>query len=106
MSGEMKHAEGEIVDALASFVQGETAPGTAIAIGPDTDIIGEGLVDSVGIFKLIAFAEERFAVTIEPDEVLLDNFRTLGTFANMIGKKLAGERGKPLPSPAQRADPT
>jgi hypothetical protein len=48
---------------------------TAIAVAPDTDIIGEGLVDSLGTFKLIAFVEEAFAVTIERDEVLLETWR-------------------------------
>ena len=60
------------------------------AVTPDTDVIGQGLIDSLGIFKLIAFVEERFAVTIEPDEVLLENFQTLRALRNLIAKKLAG----------------
>jgi len=103
-SGEKTEAHEQIVDALAAFVQeGAVRDET---IGPGTDIIGEGLVDSVGIFKLIAFVEEKFGVTIEPHEVLLENFRTLGTLANLILAKLSGDRERaPLP-PAPRADPT
>jgi acyl carrier protein len=85
----MNYTDEQIFKALASFfVQRGTGPEGAIAIAPDTDIIGEGLVDSLGIFKLIAFVEETFPVTIEPDEVLLENFQTLRALRNLIVKKL------------------
>ena len=85
----MKYTDEQIFNALASFFAQEgTSPGAPIAVAPDTDIIGEGLVDSLGIFKLIAFVEETFTVTIEPDEVLLENFQTLRAVRNLIVKKL------------------
>ena len=75
----MKYTDEQIFNALASFfAQEATSRGEAIAVTPDTDIIGEGLVDSLGIFKLIAFVEEKFTVTIEPDEVLLETSRRCG----------------------------
>ena len=87
----MKYTDEQIFDALASFFvqQGMSREG-ASAVAPDTDVIGQGLVDSLGIFKLIAFVEERFAVTIEPDEVLLENFQTPRALRNLIVRKLDG----------------
>jgi acyl carrier protein len=88
----MKYTDEQIFDALASFfVREGTSRGGVIAVAPDTDIIGEGLVDSLGIFKLIAFVEESFKVTIEPDEVLLENFQTLRALRNLIVKKLGSD---------------
>jgi acyl carrier protein len=89
-----KRTDEQIYDAFASFfVQEGTVRGEAV-VTPDTDIIAEGLVDSVGIFKLIAFVEESFTVTIQPNEVLLENFQTLRALRNLIVKKMdsAGER--------------
>jgi len=85
----MTYTDQEIFDTLARFspLEGLSREG-AITITPDTDIIGEGLIDSLGIFKLIAFVEESFAVTIEPNEVLLENFQTLRALRNLIVKKL------------------
>jgi acyl carrier protein len=103
--GEPPRTHAQIVAALATFVQGEAGRDEAMAIGPATDIIGEGLVDSVGIFKLIAFVEERFPVTIEPKEVLLENFRTLGTLADLIVAKLNGGESPSVPA-APQAEPT
>ncbi len=85
----MKYTDEQIFGALTSFFvqDGINRQGT-IAVAPDTDIIGQGLVDSLGIFKLVAFVEESFEVTIEPDEVLLENFQTLRALRNLIVKKL------------------
>ena len=85
----MKYTDQQIFDGLASYFlkEGITQEG-ANPVAPDTDIIGQGLVDSVGIFKLIAFVEEKFAVTIEPGEVLLENFQTPQALRNLIAKKL------------------
>lgn len=85
----MNYTDEQIFNTLASFfVQEGTGREAAITVAPDTDIVGEGLVDSLGIFKLIAFVEETFKVTIEPDEVLLENFQTLRALRNLIVKKL------------------
>jgi acyl carrier protein len=84
----MKYADEQIFDTLARFFAQDAGREAAIAVAPDTDIIGEGLVDSLGIFKLIAFVEEAFKITIEPDEVLLENFQTLRALRNLIVKKL------------------
>ena len=79
----------QIFDTLARFFAGEEPRReAAIVVAPDTDIIGEGLVDSLGIFKLIAFVEEEFKITIQPDEVLLENFQTLRALRHLIVKKL------------------
>ena len=85
----MSYTDQQIFDTLVRFfAQERMGREVAVAVAPDTDIIGEGLVDSLGIFKLIAFVEEAFMVTIEPDEVLLENFQTLRALRNLIVKKL------------------
>jgi len=85
----MSYTDQQIFDTLARFSQQEdVGQGGVLAVAPDVDIIGEGLIDSLGIFKLIAFIEESFAVTIEPDEVLLENFQTLRALRNLIVSKV------------------
>jgi acyl carrier protein len=85
----MKYTDEQIFSTLAPFfVQEGAQREEAVAVGPDTDIIGEGLVDSLGIFKLVAFVEEAFAITIEPGEVLIENFQTLRALKNLIVRKL------------------
>jgi acyl carrier protein len=91
----MKYTDEQIFDGLAAFLAKEGTRGEGgIAIAPETDIVGQGLVDSVAIFKLIAFVEEKFAVTIEPEEVLLENFKTLQALRNLIVRKLESAEQK------------
>ena len=87
----MTYSDEQIFDALGSYFvqQGISREGT-VELTPDTDIVGQGLIDSLGIFKLIAFVEEKFALTVEPDEVLLENFQTPRALRNLIVKKLSG----------------
>ena len=55
---------------------------------PDFPIIEGGLVDSLGLFKIIAFAEEEFQVRIAPEEIVFENFSTINAIVGLIQSKL------------------
>ena len=85
----MSYTDQQIFDTLASFFTREEARGDrAITVAPDTNIIDEGLVDSLEIFKLIAFVEESFEIEIAAAEVLLENFQTLEALRRLVSAKL------------------
>ena len=85
----MSHTDQQVFDTLGRFFAQEgTSREAGFIVEPDTDIVGAGLVDSMVIFRLIAFVEEAFAITIGPDEVVLENFQTLRALRNLIVKKL------------------
>lgn len=42
------------------------------------DLLGSGILDSLGMMKLIAFLEEEFECKILPEEMLIENFMTVG----------------------------
>jgi acyl carrier protein len=41
----------------------------------------------MGIFRLISMLEEEFGITINPDEVMLENFATIKAIKNTILNK-------------------
>ena len=47
-------------------------------------LVDEEILDSVGIFVLIRSLEEMFAIKINPDDVLIENFRTISDIANLV----------------------
>ena len=61
--------------------------------GTDVDIatanlLEEEIIDSLGIFTLVSFIEDSFGVSVEPEEVNLDNFETVEAIASLVnGKK-------------------
>ena len=66
---------------------GENVPD--LEIDPDTRLIDEAVIDSLGVFMVIAFLEERFGLELEPDEVTFDNFATVRAIADLVRAKQA-----------------
>ncbi len=54
----------------------------------DLSLFEEGIVDSLGIFRLGNFLEERFGITINPEEYLLDNFETVNAIKSFAFSKM------------------
>ncbi len=65
---------------------------------PDEDIFALGFVNSLLAMQLVNFVEKEFGVTIEDEDLDLDNFRTLHAIDALVERKRAG--GAPAPAPA------
>jgi acyl carrier protein len=55
-----------------------------------TDLLTEHIIDSLGIFTLVTFLEEKFGIVIDADEVLVEHFETVADVATLVEAKLAG----------------
>jgi len=83
----------DITEQLTDYILKEVAgspPAGGARPGPDFPIIEKGLVDSLGLFKIIAFLEDRFQVSVAPEEILFENFATIGAITQLVNSK----RGK------------
>lgn len=63
------------------------------ALTTDTLLVEEGIIDSMGIFRLITFLEEQFDFTIEPEEILLESFETITAIATLVETHLVQAEG-------------
>ena len=61
-----------LADALMSFVRTDLLKGRDLAVDHDTQLFDEGLVDSLGILRLIAFLEVRIGRPIADSEIAID----------------------------------
>ncbi|MBV8091828.1 MAG: acyl carrier protein [Acetobacteraceae bacterium] len=50
----------------------------------DFDLIENGVIDSLGLLKVIAWIEDEFGVLIEVDEMVPENFSTIGTISAFV----------------------
>jgi acyl carrier protein len=83
--------EQDMVQSITGYIVDEIAPTRPAAPPtPETRIIETGLIDSLGLFKLIAFIEDHFDVRIEPDEILIENFATINAITGLIRAKRPG----------------
>lgn len=59
----------------------------------DEDIFALGFVNSLLAMQLVNFVEKEFSVTVEDEDLDLDNFRTIDNLDALIGRKHAGAGG-------------
>ncbi len=60
----------------------EIKPG--IEIGPDTELIGGGILESMDIMMLASRLNEEFDVTISPLDLKEENFKSVAAIAAML----------------------
>ncbi|AJP05146.1 methoxymalonate biosynthesis protein [Streptomyces cyaneogriseus subsp. noncyanogenus] len=63
----------------------------------DQDLFASGAVSSLFYLELLQFVEQEFQVTVEGDDITLDNFRTVHAMAALVGRLRAGASGEPGP---------
>ena len=57
-------------------------------LSPDVPLLA-GLLDSFGLISLLSFLEETYDITIQHDDVVDENFRSLDDVAALVERKLA-----------------
>ena len=69
---------------IATFIQQDLAGDPTLEIDPDENLLASGLVDSVGILRLIAHVTDQLQVTVPPQDLLPGNFRTVRVMASYL----------------------
>ncbi|MGW7574633.1 acyl carrier protein [Streptomyces sp. NPDC054765] len=67
-------------------------------IRPEDDYFALGLADSLFALELVTFVEERFRLTVEVEDLDLENFRTAVGVAGFVARKTAGAGGAAEPA--------
>lgn len=53
-----------------------------------TDLVDEGILDSIDIVTIISEIEEEYGIEIDPDEIDPDNFQSASAMSEMIEKAI------------------
>jgi len=56
-------------------------------INPDDNLIENGIIDSLGIQKLIVFLEDAFSIDIADDDLTPDNFESVKAITTFLNTK-------------------
>ena len=54
---------------------------------PDEDLLDQGIIDSLGIMKLIVFLEDTFKLKIDDWEIVPENFQSIDSMVNFVQSK-------------------
>ena len=56
-------------------------------LSEDQSLLESGIIDSLGIMKLLDFFEEKYGFTIDGDEILPENFENILTLSDLVQSK-------------------
>jgi acyl carrier protein len=58
-------------------------------ISRDDSLLELGIVDSTGVLEIVAYLDEKWSITVEDEELVPENFDSLGRLAAFVEKKMA-----------------
>ncbi|MRR05417.1 MAG: acyl carrier protein [Deltaproteobacteria bacterium] len=58
------------------------------SLGPDEDLLEQGMIDSLKIIKLIEFMESKFGIKIVDEEIIPENFMSINSMVKFIERQL------------------
>ena len=57
-------------------------------LSESASFLEEGIVDSTGVLELVMFVEETFAIVVEDEEIVPENFDSVAQLAGYVQRKL------------------
>src|SRR5438445_10830135 len=80
----------DVKEPIRAFILEYAAGRGVTEVKDDDSLLKTNVIDSLGVFRLIAFLEDTFPLIIEDSYMLQENFQSL----NEIGGFVAGKLGK------------
>ena len=72
---------------IAGFIATELLSEIEQPLSQESLLIESGLIDSFGIVEIVSFIEEKFGVSLENDDLVIENFNTISAIAGLVSRK-------------------
>ena len=89
--GEITLQTTEIEQVIRTFITENFLYGNSEQLTNDLPLLGN-VIDSTGVIELIGFVQQHFAISVEDEEVVSDNFGSVKSVVSFVEKKLEGNR--------------
>ncbi|HKS73635.1 MAG TPA: acyl carrier protein [Terriglobales bacterium] len=80
-----------VKDQIREFVLENARSKGINEVSDDQSLMVSGIIDSLAIFRLVAFLEDSFRVRIGDDEIVPENFQSVNDIESFVSGKLAGK---------------
>jgi acyl carrier protein len=78
----------ELSAKIKEFIITEVNPELNLTHIDDSEpLIESGIVDSLGVLKIMSFLDESFGVDLSSEEIKLENFRDVRTICELVAKQ-------------------
>jgi len=78
----------DVKDVLKNYLHEELEDNSGtVEVREEDNLLANGIIDSLGVLKLVSFIEHQFNVQIPDEEVTIRNFRSLKDIASYLETK-------------------
>lgn len=78
-----------IGERLIEMITAEVSLDPSEEITTETDLLLTGLVDSLGVVQIVGWIEDELGLDVDPLDVVLENFQTVGQMVAYIERRQA-----------------
>jgi len=72
---------------LKEFIMTEVSPDLNLPqLDDDEPLIESGIIDSLGVLKIMAFLDEEFGIDLSAEQIKLENFKNVTSICSLIEK--------------------
>ena len=76
---------------IIHYIKTELLGQPELDLTSDEDILTTGLIDSLGIMRLIAHLEERYKITVPAEDMTIEYFMTVDAISEYVAARQAVE---------------
>lgn len=77
-----------MTDVIINYILQEIHGGESdLEISPSDDLLGSGIVESMGMMRLIEFIEKKYSFKVPPQDMTIEHFMTVEAMVNYISSK-------------------
>ena len=70
---------------IKEFIMTEVNPDLGLSsLDDDEPLIESGIVDSLGVLKIMSFLDDAFGMDLSSAEIRLENFKDVGTICRLV----------------------
>jgi acyl carrier protein len=74
---------------LIEFIKQDILHGRNVPLDDEQDLLSAGVLDSLGILRVVAFLEERFGVRVPDEDVVFENFQSIRAMTDYVTQQKA-----------------
>ena len=73
---------------LLAFINERILADKGVTVGPEDELLLDGYLDSMAIFSLVTFIEKSFSVSVPPQDITIENFRSVQVIAEYLESRV------------------
>ena len=77
----------ELKDRLKQFIITEVNPERNLeGLEDDEPLLESGIIDSLGVLKILAFLDEEFGIDLSADQIKVEKFKNIRSICALVGQ--------------------